>query len=80
MTSTLKLAFRNLTRYRRRTLLTALLILSMNFGNAFAQLPLWFPIVIISLGCLFLGHRLLLRTHRDAQGDEAGRRQKADQR
>ena len=27
MTSTLKLAFRNLTRYRRRTLLTALLIM-----------------------------------------------------
>ena len=27
MTSTLKLAWRNLTRYRRRTLLTALLIM-----------------------------------------------------
>jgi cardiolipin synthase (CMP-forming) len=29
-------------------LLTSLLILSWNHGNAFDQLPLWFPIVVIS--------------------------------
>ncbi|MDD2709741.1 MAG: CDP-diacylglycerol--glycerol-3-phosphate 3-phosphatidyltransferase [Verrucomicrobiae bacterium] len=49
-------------------LLTALLILSMNFGNAFAQLPLWFPIVILSRDIfIVLGVALLWMMNRQIE-------------
>ena len=43
MTSTLKLAARNLLRYRRRTLLTALLIMLGSLGTAWGMvMAFWF--------------------------------------